>query len=202
LDVFLHRYPKRSPIDKIIVGGGPLSKPLVERGRQNSAIIHHTYGSTETCTHVAVCSVSDGESIFRAIGNVTFDIDSSRKLIVHTPHLQEETHHTTDIVELIDSNSFRWVGRSDNVILSGGLKFHAEDLEARCASLIQGEFYFAAEPHPELGEALVLHVEGDNTTVEEIRKKLAGVLDEHELPKRIIVHGSFERTASGKVIRS
>ena len=38
---------------------------------------------------------------------------------------------TNDVVELVSESEFRWLGRYDNVINSGGIKLHPEEMEKR-----------------------------------------------------------------------
>lgn len=80
------------------------------------------YGSTETITHVALRQLNGPErsTMFTALGDITFARDERGCLIVHTPHLTVKEHVTNDMVDLLDNRHFRWQGRHDNVILSGG----------------------------------------------------------------------------------
>jgi o-succinylbenzoate---CoA ligase len=191
----------------ILLGGGPVSAPLKSSVQGLATRIVHGYGSTETLTHVALRDLGspDHDDIFTAIGDVTFEEGSGSRLILHTPHLSTKTHHTNDIVDLLDARRFRWIGRADHVILSGGKKIIPEQLEARTAHLIPYPYFFTSGPDDALGECIVLVVEKEGLSDEErntLNEALSAVLTKHERPKRIMALRSFKRTSSGKVLRA
>lgn len=188
-------------ISKIIVGGEPVSTELVHAVRSRNVRAWHTYGSTETCTHVAFRAMWLGEDVFTGVDGVSFECDENSKLIINTPHLNETTHFTNDVVECLNPTSFRWIGRADNVVLSGGLKLYPEQLEQRCAGLFPNAFYFAKDEHPELGEVLTFHIEDSSESDSSILEKLRLRLDRLEMPEKIHSHLEFKRTGTGKIIR-
>ncbi|MEZ4739939.1 MAG: AMP-binding protein [Flavobacteriales bacterium] len=190
----------------ILLGGGPVSDRLVEDLRELRTSIHQSYGSTETLTHVALRALNgpSRSDAFHALGEVTFGLDVRGCLVIYTPHLSTPQHITNDLVELIDDRHFLWMGRWDNVILSGGKKIFPEQLEARTAALLPYPHYFTAASDDRLGQAVVLVLETDrprDEVVPEVMSTLITALDEHELPRRVRTVPSFDRTGSGKVIR-
>jgi O-succinylbenzoic acid--CoA ligase len=195
-----------SQFGTILLGGGPVSQGLIDAVRRAGVRAYHGYGSTETLTHVALRDLSGSgrDDAFKAIGYVHFSITPDDRLIVHTPHLSIREHRTTDIVALIDERNFRWLGRADHVILTGGKKIFPEELEARTAGTIPFPYFFTGEPDGLLGQRVVLVVEkaGISSTEEaRLNHALEQVLSKHERPKRIVALRSFQRTTSGKVIR-
>jgi O-succinylbenzoic acid--CoA ligase len=192
--------------DTILLGGGPVSDPLVEDIADLKVDVYQSYGSTETVTHVALRRLngphrSDG---FTAIGDVHFARDPRGCLVVYTPHLGTTQHVTNDLVELIDDHSFRWLGRYDNVILSGGKKIFPEQLEAKTAGLIPYPHYFTGVPDDLLGQTVLLVLETDrpqNEVLPEVLEKVMAVLPPHEWPRRVQALKRIERTGSGKVVR-
>lgn len=192
--------------DTILLGGGPVSSVLEEDLRGLRTAVFHGYGSTETVTHVALRRINGAthEPHYTAIGKVTFNRDDRGCLVVHTPHLRTKQHVTNDQVELIDDRHFRWLGRIDHVILSGGKKIHPEELEARTAGVIPFPHFFTAFPDDSLGEAVALVLETSrlpDEVLEEIVDTLLTVLTAHELPRRVVAMRKFHRTKSGKVLR-
>ena len=193
--------------DTVLLGGGPVSAALEEDLQNLKTAVHQGYGSTETVTHVALRKLngkgrSDG---YTALGQVSFTTDERGCLVVSTPHLRTKQHITNDLVDLIDATHFRWLGRIDNVILSGGKKIYPEQLEARSGGLIGVPHFFLALPDDLLGEAVALALETDippDELVPDILENLMRVLEKHEWPRRILATKQFRRTASGKVIRS
>ena len=191
----------------ILLGGGPVSRALEEDVQGLSVEVVQGYGSTETLTHVALRPLNGParSDRYTAIGDIRFELDARDCLVVRTPHLSTVRHVTNDLVELLDERTFRWLGRADNVILTGGRKVHPEELELRTTGLLPFAHYFIGEPDDRLGQAVVLVVESSMPLDEverEVRRCLTGALAPHEMPRRIRVHGSFERTSSGKVKRT
>jgi len=192
--------------DTILLGGGPVSDALIEDLQGLSTTVFLSYGSTETVTHVALRKLNgaDGSDHFAAIGAVTFTIDPRGCLIIRTPHLSIKEHITNDLVELIDDHRFRWLGRRDNVILSGGKKIFPEQLEQRTSGLIPYPHFFTSFPEERLGQAVMLVLETEQPpqeTLPEILERLVSVLQAHELPRRVTALRRFERTISGKIQR-
>lgn len=192
--------------DTILLGGGPVSAALEEDLQDLRTAVFQGYGSTETVTHVALRRLNGRERSERysALGRVTFATDERGCLVVRTPHLSTKEHITNDLVEFFDDKHFRWLGRIDNVILSGGKKIHPEQLEAKTAGVIPYPHFFTALPDDRLGQAVALVLETDQASEEvldDVLSALLNVLSQHELPRRVTALRSFLRTRSGKVIR-
>ena len=208
----LHRAIQEDPkrvedqFETILLGGGPVSMALIEDVRELNVKVYQGYGSTETVTHVAMRR-SNGPTRsdrYHAIGDVTFERDDRGCLIVHAPHLSTQTHITNDLVDLIDERTFRWRGRSDNVILSGGKKIFPEQLEEKTSGLLPYPHFFLPVPDDRLGQAVALVIETERPgkeAVEEVMELLTKVLHPHELPRRISATRKLRRTRTGKIIR-
>jgi len=141
---------------------------------------------------------------FNALGEVTFGRDPRGCLVVYTPHLNVPQHVTNDLAEIIDDTHFLWLGRFDNVILSGGKKIFPEQLEAKTAGVIPYAHYFASTPDERLGQAVLLVLECPKPEAEvmsEVMPALMSILHPHELPRKVRTVPIFERTSGGKVIR-
>jgi o-succinylbenzoate---CoA ligase len=193
--------------DTILLGGGPVSQVLIDDLQDLATKVFLSYGSTETVTHVALRALNgpDRSEHFTAIGKVHFARDPRGCLVVYTPHLTKKQHLTNDLVELLDETHFRWLGRHDNVILSGGKKIFPEQLEARTTSIIPYPHYFSGAPDPVLGQCVVLHLETERPQKEvlpEVMEKIMAHLHQHEWPRRVIAVRKLERTNSGKIKRS
>ena len=60
-----------------------------------------------------------------------------------------------------------FIGRIDNVINSGGIKIHPEELETRVSNLFHNtRFFFSSLPDELFGERLVLVIESQNNISE------------------------------------
>jgi len=190
----------------ILLGGGPVSQALQEDLRGLNVEVFQSYGSTETVTHVALRRLNgpETEDAFRALGDVHFARDPRGCLVVYTPHLKVKQHVTNDLADVLDDHRFRWLGRYDNVILTGGRKIHPEQLEARTAGVLPYPHYFTAVPDDVLGQAIMLVLETDRPQEEvlpEVLNTLMTTLEPYELPRRVQALRRIQRTTAGKFIR-
>lgn len=198
-----------SRIGTLIIGGAPLPKPLEKVLKKTNTAIYETFGMTETLSHIAVRPVNiPGKPVgqtdfFEALPGVKFESDHRDCLVIHVPHLRKSPVVTNDIVKLISETRFKWLGRADYAINSGGIKLFPETIEAKISDAVGKRFFLAGEPDDKLGERLVLYVEGKVD-----KKKLSATLKSHqglkpfEVPRKIREIPSFVETESGKVHRS
>ena len=111
---------KLAHIKQIIIGGAAVSPTLEQQLQQIPTACYGTYGMTETVSHIALRQINGGKRspYYFALGKVTFEKDERECLIIHAPHLQQQTFVTNDIIQLTDATHFEWLGRHDNVIIS------------------------------------------------------------------------------------
>ncbi|WP_461534041.1 AMP-binding protein [Sinomicrobium sp.] len=190
----------------LLVGGAPMSDKLKEALPQECSVFE-TYGMTETITHIAAKRVGvEGEDYFKTIPGVSLSLDERGCLVIHAPQITSETIVTNDLVELLSDTSFKWLGRIDHVINSGGVKLIPEQIEAKLDQLLKGRFYVTAMPDDTLGEKLVLFVEQQSNpgcSTEEIKKGIDQLseLDKYEKPREIFIVKKIKETSSGKILR-
>lgn len=185
--------------DNLLIGGAPLSMSRENELLANGINAFCSYGMTETCSHVAIRSV--GDSIYKAMPGVTFATDNRGCLIIEAPGFSFGRLVTNDVVRQHDSVSFEWLGRYDNVINSGGIKIHPEEIETEIRRIITDrEFYVTSRPSEKWGEELVLVIERPDQ-IDDLVAQLKGILDSVKMPKDIIYKKAFSRTSSGKIIR-
>ena len=141
---------------------------------------------------------------FYPMENIKIGKDERACLTINAPKLNDELLITNDLIEFNDKGGFRFLGRWDNVVNSGGVKLIVEHIEAKLSPFIEENFYLKGIKDVRLGEKLVLFVEGSpwSKSKETIfwgeSKK---VMESYESPKEIVFVDSFQRTASGKVRR-
>ena len=183
-------------IKKLIVGGAKINAKLEKELLKLPIAAFETYGMTETVSHIAAKNV--GESAFRLLPNVSIEKDERNCLIIHAPNISETPIVTNDLVELVGDNQFKFLGRLDNVINTGGIKLNPEQIEEKLVKLIDRRFFVAGLPDINLGEKLVLVVEGE---VFDIPAETFDGLDKYEKPKEILFVPKFKETGNGKIIR-
>jgi len=185
-------------VKTLIIGGGQVNRNLINKLQSATTQVYETYGMTETLTHVAIKPLNGSKQTtwFIAIGEVRFTIDERNCLVIHAPLVNPDPLVTNDIVELKDSTSFRWLGRIDNVINSGGVKILPETVETKLSAAITNRrFFIAGLPDESLGEKVALVVEGEKTNID------FSELEKVERPKETIFLPEFLETDSGKIRR-
>ena len=196
-----------SKVKILIVGGAPVS--IEQKAKFQAQIvkteIFETYGMTETITHIALKRISPASSEkqnFKTLPDVKISIDKRDCLIIHAPLIAEGPIVTNDIVKLESDTEFKWLGRFDNVINSGGVKLFPEQIEAKLAPLIQQRFFVSGLQDDTLGQRLVLIVEGDANTNQLLGQvKMLKSLQKFEIPKEVLTISEFQETGSGKILR-
>lgn len=193
-------------IPKVIIGGAPISPQLLAQIQKLPNACYATYGMTETITHIAVKRLNgpNPQHTFQALPGVSFRQDLRGCLVIDAPHIHEEIS-TNDVIDLQSKTSFQWLGRADNVINSGGVKIHPEQVEEKIGTLFQGtRFYISAEADARLSNKVVLYIEDEpwnNPRLQSLKEALRKLLSRYEVPREIYFIHSFEETETGKVIR-
>jgi o-succinylbenzoate---CoA ligase len=195
---------KLNRIIKLIIGGADVSPELLTKIRLLKNEAWQTYGMTETITHVAVRKLNaPGESEnYRALPQVFFHQDERDCLVIHAPHLSEKKVVTNDIVELLNNREFKFIGRYDNIINSGGIKLSPEEIEKKMSPYIMQRFIITGFPDKKLGQKLVLILEGQESeplALNGLAEKAC--LSKYEIPKQIIYSPRFPVTETGKILR-
>jgi O-succinylbenzoic acid--CoA ligase len=190
---------------KIIIGGAPISQRLERRIQQLSSLLFATYGMTETASHVALRQLNgtDRSQFFRLLPGIKANQDQRGCLVLQSDFFSSEIV-TNDIVEFEDFDAFKWLGRYDNIINSGGVKIVPEQVEGKIEDLFDRRFYISSQPDAQLGQRVVLHIEGaplDSATKSLLQNELVEILDKFEIPKELVFHAKFEETRTGKVNR-
>lgn len=194
-----------SRIPRIIIGGGAISPELHEALQCCQGEVYSTYGMTETLSHIALRRLNGAEQSewYSPLPGVTLSLDAAGCLVIHAPAVCPEPLVTHDMAELRDNGCFRILGRTDNIICSGGIKLSLEALEARIGNL-GVPYTLTAVSDIALGEALtLLYVPGETgVTAEEIGETVAKRTERYEHPRHIIPVVTLPLTETGKPARA
>ncbi len=215
LHTTLHDLPEALPqlnrMKGILVGGAPIT-PMQQRELQRiTSPMYLTYGMTETASHIAVRRINgpDATDYYEVLNDIKIGIDKRGCLTIQGDITNKELLHTNDIVELLTPTRFRWIGRVDNTINTGGVKVQVEKVELAVAEALSDteesqRFFIAAQPDEVLGEKIVLILEGNGKTESDeaaFYQKLQRSLKKFELPKQTYYVPAFTETATGKISR-
>ena len=193
-----------SRIGKLIIGGAEISAELEAALQVEPVEAWATYGMAETCSQVALRRVNgpQPESDFTAMKGVGLELDERGCLAIDAVWIGSRVQ-TNDIVRMTGPGVFRWLGRHDNLVNSGGVKIAPEELEALVAARLGRDCAMVGLPDALLGQRLVAVFEGDaqTPTMEELAEALGPELPRKALPKEIIRIATIPRNASFKMDR-
>lgn len=209
--------------DTVLVGGQAADPSLLERARAAGITVITTYGSSETCGGI----IYDGTPL----DGVTVSIDDEDRIAlsgpmvsrgyrnVHSPDLCDGTFRTSDAGEMTADGRLRVLGRIDDVIISGGLKFQPGPIE-RLAAAIPGirEVVVVPVPDARLGQAIGALIVTDHMTllppagdmllradtelVGRITAEIQSHLGVYATPRFIVATPALPTLPSGKVDRN
>ncbi|WP_276373824.1 AMP-binding protein [Chryseolinea sp. H1M3-3] len=208
-EVISSKYAHRlNSVRNILVGGAALTHEAQKSLAQFTGHVYATYGMTETISHIALQAVNGplASGYFKVLPGIKINTDLRGCLEITAPYLSEKII-TNDIVQIQDEHHFKWLGRSDNLINTGGIKLIPERIEAEIGKLfdevkIGNKFLISSLPDPKFGNKVILLVEGslafDSTDLYERLKK---ILAPYEVPKNIYDNVKFVFTQNGKIDR-
>ena len=200
---------KIKKIKTLVIGGAPIPKSLLDQIHLEKIKAYQTYGMTETVSHIAVADIGKDVMKYRVLPKVKIGTDPDDRLWVESPMSGNQRIQTKDIVYLHDSATFSWLGRSDFIINSGGIKIQPELIEKAISQLIQKyygnvNFFVGGIIDPILGEKAILLLEkkelGDNEAAF-LLKHCRKILPKFHAPKEVMGLEKFVYTASGKINR-
>lgn len=197
---------KKNHVAKIIVGGSPVTSKLENSCQEIPTELYETYGMTETCSHIALRRFNGNEKpdYFSILPGITIRTDERGCLVVRAPHLLEDEIITNDIVEMHAHTAFKWLGRADSVINTGGVKVHPEQIERKLQNGIPFNYFITSLPDEILENKVVLVIESkayDGQEENQLKEILDRLLEKYENPKQILYQSPFIYSAGNKVLR-
>lgn len=214
LDEGLTRHSLRT----ILVGGGPVPKPLLEETERRGLPVAQTYGMTETCAQVATLLPEEAlrhiGSSGRAIPPTRIRISSDGEIEVKGPSVtpgyykQHEADswtsdgywRTGDLGTLVDGYLYVHDRRSD-LIISGGENIYPAEIEAvllRCPGVCEAGVVGQADL--DWGSVPVAFIVGSFNR-DEMTALLDTYLARYKHPKAWFSLEELPRNANGKLMR-
>ncbi|OEK05071.1 AMP-binding protein [Roseivirga misakiensis] len=196
-------------IDQVIIGGAPITEHLKSEIQHLRNKCYHTYGMTETVSHIALKSLNGPHKSdwFNTLQGNEIDVDERSCLKVKGAVTNGEWIQTNDIV-ILNKGNFKWLGRADLVVNSGGVKIIIEQSEQHLRNYlpkgISGTFVYWKKPDQALGEKLVGIATDQRIIdyVESSKTELEKALPPYSLPKEWLLTKNILFTESGKPDRS
>jgi O-succinylbenzoic acid--CoA ligase len=198
---------KLAQIKTLLLGGASVHPKLLNAILNLKTAVYQSYAMTETVSHIAVRRLNPAQKkpFYTLLSGVNVEQDQRGCLIIHAPCLGVNNLITNDLVKLHSATEFELLGRFDNLINSGGIKFNPEQLEEKLATVITDQHFFITGLDDErLGQKLVLVIESAALSEEELEQlqcKIKTVLDKYARPKEIYLLAQFQETPTGKIRR-
>jgi O-succinylbenzoic acid--CoA ligase len=202
----LKQSPDKFHLIKILIIGGSAIEQKLENDLQNiETQCYHTYGMTETLSHVALRPINGikRSDWFTPFENIHVSLDQRACLVITAPFVQKDPVITNDIAEIDEGNRFKIHGRNDHVIVSAGRKIHPEEVENKIRHLFNKPFIISTLKDEKAGETVVLYCEEKFgiKALYQLWKQLSEALDSHEIPRQIIHIERIPFLESGKIDR-
>lgn len=191
-------------IGNLLIGGSALQEDIAAIVAKSRVDAYVSYGMTETCSHVALRKVSyEADEIYEAIDDISFSTDGRGCLVIRSDKRSFGQLVTNDVVELLDSRHFQWLGRYDNVINSGGIKVFPEEIETQIRGCIPSEieYYITKTTDPKWGETPMLVISKDTGENEKLLERARNAVSHKAMRPHGILVKDIARTSSGKIIR-
>ena len=183
----------------VLVGGASLSPELRAQGIAAGINIVSTYGMSETC---GGC-VYDGV----ALDGVSFELTGDGRIKISGPVLADVEREngwfvTNDLGKIVDGK-LQVLGRSDDVIISGGENISLSAIEAlinqKFPHLLVAAF---STPDNKWGQALHIAVQSTDEKIKsEVSELLVKSIGSHAKPKSVLLLDKLPEIGVGKVDR-
>lgn len=149
----------------ILLGGAPLPAGMEKEFSRLQCPVYQGYGMTETVSHIALRrNWPDPEADYQLLPGVEIRYSEEGTLCIRGEVTDGEWIRTRDQIESTSENRFRFVGREDLAINSGGMKVFPTrvlDFLKEKNAMVAADLEVIGLPHPELGEEIALVVFGD-----------------------------------------
>ena len=140
-----------------------------------------------------------GGGYYTPFPDVSVSLNGEGCLVIDAPGVCAQRLVTNDCAELHpDGRRFRIIGRKDNVINSGGIKIHAEEVEQMLRPHLSMPFIITKATDPKFGEVVALVYEEDTSCGQSIQSICQSVLPKYWQPRRYLPVEQILLTETGK----
>lgn len=191
-------------IGHLIIGGGAIDPELEQALADFPNHVWSTYGMTETLSHIALRRLNGPERSdwYTPFAGVGISLNAEGCLVIDAPAVCAEPLTTNDMA-VIEDGRFRILGRKDNVICSGGLKIHIEEVERLLRAHVREPYLITKVPDERLGEAVVLLTTAAAPVVlADLQATCRRVLPTYWVPRHLMTVAQLPFTATGKPARA
>lgn len=185
----------------LLIGGGAVDSSMEAQLRSFPNAVWSTYGMTETLSHIALRRLNgpDATGWYTPMQGVSVTVNDEGCLVIDAPAVHEGLLVTNDIAET-SGGRFRIVGRKDNVICSGGLKIHVEQVEQTLHNHTDLPLLVSKRQDEKYGQAVTLLAMPQHMAA--LKQLCNRVLPRYWKPRYYVAVQQLPMTATGKPARS
>ena len=200
---------KFNEVKTVIIGGASIDNETEEKLQGYRCVFYSTYGMTETISHIALRQLNgkDASDYYRTLPGIRVSADERSCLVIEWDQLPQRIV-TNDIVEIVSVGAFRWIGRWDNVINTGGIKVFPEKVEKIVKEILRSldlhnAFFVGSVADMKFGNKVTLFIEGNlgDELIDVVEREISRKIPGTEAPKQVILIKSFVLTENGKINR-
>ncbi len=198
---------KIKQLDKILIGGAALGHDTEKQLISKTVNAWASFGMTETLTHFALQKVSPKrDPFYTCLTDFTLTLTADSCLEIHNDKFLNKKLVTNDVVQLKEGSkvSFKWKGRADNVINSGGVKLFPEEIERklRLDSTFNFDFVIVSKADATFGQVVAFCYEDETINLDKVKVAIKKLLSPFEVPRHYELVSRFQKTNSGKIKRN
>jgi O-succinylbenzoic acid--CoA ligase len=190
---------KLKEVKNLLIGGQNVDASLESKLKSFPNKIYVSYGMAETLSHIGLRKIngSDASDSYTLLPGISVTLSDRETLVIEAPEICPDKIITNDLAKINSAGTFEILGRTDNIINSGGLKIQIEEIESMLSDVIKTKYAITSLPDAKFGEIVVLVTEdeiNDDNIFDGIPNKFR--------PKKIIKIDKIPLTVSNKINRS
>jgi O-succinylbenzoic acid--CoA ligase len=194
----------------ILLGGGDVGQSQLEFIQKIQCPVYQSFGMTETVSHIAIRDLKEGRNLpYKILPGISIKANSSGCICIRGAVTNNLWIETRDQVNIISDTEFFHLGRIDDVINSGGIKIHPNEIKNLILNQLVSKtvnFELIGIADEVLGEKQVMIIEGqppqeisDGAKIDNFFSQLYIEIDKKKLPKKVYSLEKLPRTQSMKI---
>lgn len=189
-------------VKQLLIGGGHIPHALEKQLKTFPHAVWSTYGMAETLSNIALRRLNghDATSAYIPLNGVMLSVDSDQRLIINDQVLGIRNLLTNDLARMHSNGHFSIIGRADNVICSGGLKWLPEDIEENLSAL-PFPFQITSILNDKLGHAVAI-IYTSHHTPQQVQQLCRTLIQGPSCPKHCFKVDTLPVTPTGKPARA
>jgi len=193
------------PLARIISATAPLGRELATAAEQCwHTEVHEIFGATEVGSIASRRTTQN--DVWRTYPRVHLRPDSTAdEPCVRAAAPYAMAHPLNDVIELLDPQQFRLLGRRSDLVKLGGRRASLAELNRILGSIdgvIDGQFIAPAELETEPNARLQVFAVAPQRSAEAILGELRRQIDPLFLPRRVVLVDRLPRNETGKLTRA